>query len=88
MQQKTVTYSHKKVLNIYLVYEITYFPDVSSYPSRANALFGAVKLTKNDDIDKYKYFRYRIGFDGCGFYSQPSGANGRNVIILIREKTL
>ena len=41
-----------------------------------------------DDIDKYKYFRYRVGFDGCGFYSQPSGANGRNVIILIREKIL
>ena len=48
LQQKTVTYSHKKVVNIYLVYEITYFPDVSSYPSLANALFGAVKLTKND----------------------------------------
>ena len=64
LQQKTVTYSHKKVVNLYVVYEITKFPEVSSYPTLANALFGAVKLTKNTDIDKYKYFGYGIGFDG------------------------
>ena len=46
-----------------------------------NALFGAVKLTKNADIDKYKYSGYGIGFDGKGFYSHPSGGTGRNVII-------
>ena len=46
-----------------------------------NALFGAVKLTKNTDIDKYKYSGYGIGFDGHGFYSHPSGGTGRNVII-------
>ena len=47
----------------------------------ANALFGAVKLTKNADIDKYKYSGYGIGFDGKGFYSRPTGGTGRNVII-------
>ena len=46
-----------------------------------NALFGAVKLTKNTDIDKYKYFEYEVGFDGKGFYSHPSGGTGKNVII-------
>ena len=46
-----------------------------------NALFGAVKVIKNSDIDKYKYFEYGIGFDEKGFYSQPSGGTGRNVII-------
>ena len=50
------------------------------YPTLTNALFGAVKLTKNADIDKYKYFGYGIGFDGKGFYSHPSGGTGRNVI--------
>ena len=41
----------------------------------------SVKLTKNADIDKHKYFGYGIGFDGAGFYSYPSGGTGRNVII-------
>ena len=44
-----------------------------------NALFGAVKLTKNADINKYKYSGYGIGFDGHGFYSHPSGNTGRNL---------
>ena len=46
-----------------------------------NALFGAVKLTKNADIDNYKYSGYIIGFDGNGFYSHTSVGTGRNVII-------
>ena len=46
-----------------------------------NALFVAVKLTKNVDIDKYKYSGCRIGFDGHRFYPHPSGETGRNVII-------
>ena len=82
LQQKTVTYSHKKVVNLYVVYEITNFHSIDSYPTLTNALFGAVKLTKNADIDKYRYFGYGIGFDGKGFYSHPSGGTGRNVIIV------
>ena len=81
LQQKTVTYSHKKVLNLYVVYEITNFHDIDSYPTLTNALFGAVKLTKNTDIDKYKHSSYGIGFNGHGFYSHPSGGIGRNIII-------
>ena len=46
-----------------------------------NALFEAIKWTKNADIDKYKYSGYRIGFDGKGFFSHLSGGTGRNVII-------
>ena len=52
-----------------MVYEITNFHDISSYPTLANALFGTVKLTKNTDLDKCKYFGYGIGFDGHGFFS-------------------
>ena len=51
--KKTVTYSHKKFVNLYVVYEITNFHGISNYPTLANELFGAVKLTKNTDIDKY-----------------------------------
>ena len=46
LQQKTVTYRHKKVVNLYVVYEITNFHGIDSYPILANALFGAVKLKK------------------------------------------
>ena len=53
-----------------------------------NALFGAVKLTKNVDIDKYKYSEYRIGFDGHGFYSYPSGGTGWSVIIFRVDMSL
>ena len=80
LQQKRVTYSHKKVVNIYVVYEITNFHGINNYPTLTNALFGAVKLTKNGDIDEYKYSGYGIGFDGKGFYS-ISNEIGRNVII-------
>ena len=38
-------------------------------------------MTKKVDIDKYKYSEYGIGFDRHGFFSHPSGRNGRNVII-------
>ena len=47
-------------MNLYVVYEITNFPDINSYPMLPNALFGAAQLTKNADIDKYRYFEYGI----------------------------
>ena len=44
-------------------------------------MFGAVKLTKNSDADKYKYFGYSIGFDGIGVFSHPTGSFGNNARI-------
>ena len=44
-------------------------------------MFGAVKLTKNADIDKYKYSGYDVGFDRRGTFSFPIGGFGCNVII-------
>ena len=80
-QQKTIAYNHKKVVNLYIVYEITNFHGTNNYPTLTNALFWAVKLTKNADIDNYKYSGYGIGFDLHGFYSHASGETGRKVII-------
>ena len=40
-------------------------------------------MTKNADIDKYKYCEYGIGFDRRGSFSHPSGGTGRNVILEI-----
>ena len=81
LKQDKVTFNHGKVVNIYIVYEISKSINISDYPTLENWLFGAVSLTKNADIDKYKYSGYGIGFDRHGFFSHPSGGTGRNVII-------
>ena len=47
---------HGGIVNIYIAYEITNNFNVSSYSTLENCLFGAVKLTKNADIDKFGYF--------------------------------
>ena len=64
-----------------MVYEITNFHGTNNYATLTSALFGAAKLTKNADIDKYKNSGYGIRFDGHGFYSHPSGGTGRNITI-------
>ena len=51
-----------------------------SAPTIKNSLFGAVTLTKNADIDKYKYSGYVIGFDRLSSFSFPDSGFGRNVI--------
>ena len=43
-------------------------------------MFGAVKLVKKSDIDKYKYSGYSIGFCRNGTFSVDSEF-GKNVII-------
>ena len=50
-------------------------------PTLKNCLFGAVTLTKNVDIDKYKYSGYGTGFDRRSTFSFPSGGFGQNIII-------
>ena len=46
-----------------------------------NCLFGSVKLTKNADLDKYKYSSYGIGFDSRLVILLTDGSFGKNVII-------
>ena len=57
LKQDKVTYTHGKIVNIYIVYEI-YKKDntITSDPTLENCLFGGVTLTKNADIDKYWIF--------------------------------
>ena len=50
-------------------------------PTLKSCLFDAVTLTKNADIDKYKYSGYGIGFDRRSSFSFPSGGFGQNVLI-------
>ena len=50
-------------------------------PTLKNCLFDAVTLTKNADVDKYKYSGYGIGFDRRSSFSFPGGGFGQNVLI-------
>ena len=80
LKQDKTMYNHGKIVNIYIVYEtVGGYSDVN-YPTLQNALFGAVKLTKNADIDKYGYSGYGIGFDGKAYFPHSSGGDGKNVI--------
>ena len=63
MKQDKITFNLGQVVNIYIVYEISMGINISNHLTLVNCLFGEVTLTKNADIDKYKYSGYRIGFD-------------------------
>ena len=52
-QSNKFTYTHGKVVNIYIVYELGASSPNFNDPTLKNCLFGAVTLTKNADIDKY-----------------------------------
>ena len=80
-QSNKIPYTHKKIVNIYIVYEINVHTTNYNYPTLENCLFGAVTLTKNADIDKYGYSGYGIGFDRRSSFSFPGGGFGQNVII-------
>ena len=74
------TMPHRNVVNIYIVNEITSdYKDINN-PTLENCLFGSVKLTKNADIVKYRYFGYGIGFDREPSFS-IGNETGKNVII-------
>ena len=80
LKQDKVTLNHGTIVNIYIVYEISKNYNIRSYPTLENCLFGTISLTKNADIDQYKYFGYGIGFDRGGEFSFGNGL-GKNCII-------
>ena len=68
-QSNKISYTHKKIANIYIVYEINKKDNtIISDPTLKNCLFGAVTLIKNADIDKHGYSGYGIGFDRKGSF--------------------
>ena len=81
LKQLKFTFTHKKVVNIYIVYELGASSSHDSDPTIKNCLFGAVTLTKNADIEKHKYSGYGIGFDRRLSFSFTGGGFGQNVLI-------
>ena len=81
LKHPKVSYTHKTIVNIYIVYELGASSSNNNDPTLKNCLFGAVTLTKNTDIDKYGYSGYGIGFDRRSSFSFPGVGFGQNVLI-------
>ena len=72
----------KKVINLYISYELNpHLRNLNTDFTLNNCLFGSVKLTKNVDLDKYKYSSYGTGFDSRSEFLLTDGSFGKNVII-------
>ena len=81
LKQDRVAYNHGPIVNNYIVYKLDIIINDSGV-TLENCLLGAVKLTKNADIDKYKYSGYGIGFDSKGSFSHPSGGMAKMLLFL------
>ena len=76
---------YKKVINLYIILYISYrfytwSEDLNTDFTLGNCSFGAVKLTKNADLDKYKCSSYSKG-SHSGLHFHTDGSLGKNVII-------
>ena len=86
LKQDKTTLKHGKTVNMYIVYDLKSNPNKFD-PTLENYLFGAVKPTKDSDIDKCKYSGYGIEFDAKATFSHPSGGIGQNIIIFGADMT-
>ena len=76
LKQDKVTFTHKSVAKIYIVFEINLWNYVRcDDPTQGTSLFGTVKLVKNADTDKYQYSGDVIGFDVRGPYNNINDNN-------------
>ena len=81
LKQSKISYTHGKIVNIYIAFELGASSSHDNDPTLKNYLFGAVTLTKNTDIDRYGYSGDGIGFDRRSAFSFLGSGFGQNVII-------
>ena len=63
LKQDKITFTHKSLVNIYIVYEINLWDcGYDDHITLENSSFGAAKVVKHADINMYKYSGYGIGF--------------------------
>ena len=79
LRQKLST-SPGLMANYYTIYRLSPRTNSSSIVLE-NCLFDQIKMTKNDDTDKYKHQGHGIGFDSTGTFTYPDGVTGKNVIV-------
>ena len=61
LKQQKFSYTHEKLVNIYIVYELGASGSHKNDPTLNNCLVGAATLTENADIDKYGYLVTKLG---------------------------
>ena len=62
LRQDSISFIHRNVVSLYISYKLdTWLRDLNTDFMLGNSFFGAVKLTKNADPDKYGYSGYGIG---------------------------
>ena len=80
LKQPKISYTHRTIVIIYIVYE----PGTSGYndndPTLKNCLFGAATLTKSSENEKYGYSDYEIRFDRRLNFSFSGSGFGQNVL--------
>ena len=78
----SVSLVHKNVVNLYITYKLDIWPkNLNIDFTTGNCLFGAVKLTKNADPDKYKYTGYGIGFHSRSRFSWTDASEGKMLLL-------
>ena len=80
MKQKKVGYAHGSGLNIYIACKLQKSTVNNPDFTVQNALFGAIKITKDINTSHYQYRGYGICFNSTDF-STGNITNGQNVII-------
>ena len=84
LKQDKIKFNHEKIVKIYIAYELG--STLNSFdPTLEKCLFGTVKLTKNADIDKYKYSGYGIRFDSKATVMFPNGEFACDVIMSVAD---
>ena len=81
LKQSSHILTHKNIVNIYIVYELAASSSNVNDPAIKLFSFRAVTLTKNADIEKYKYSGYGIGLDRRSSFSFTGGGFGQKVLI-------
>ena len=81
LKQPKLSYTHGKVINVYIDYELGASSSHNNHPTLKHYLFGAVTLTKNADLGKYGYSGCEIGFDRRSRFSFSGGGFSQNILI-------
>ena len=88
MKQDRVSFTHRNIVNVFIVYVLdTWSRDLNTDFTLKDCLYGAVKLTKNADPDKYSYPGYGIGLDSRSLFLISDFYFGKNVIIFAVENS-
>ena len=80
-KQDKIDYYHSAVVNIYIVYKLQKRTANSPDFTVQNALFGAIKITKDVNTSHYKYSGYGICFNRNSRFSFGNSITVKNVII-------